>query len=92
MRIMRVLAAGAVAVSLSACIGPDYDGRYGYDDDGYGYYGYEHPRLGALRPGLYGGPVLGGLAAPRLDPPYREHGAHRRERPPQEGIDMPWSH
>ncbi|PWC31842.1 hypothetical protein [Azospirillum sp. TSO22-1] len=51
MGITRVLAAGAVALSLSACIGPGYDDGYGY-----GYYG--RPSFGSSY-GYYDRPVVG---------------------------------
>lgn len=78
MRITRVLAAGAVALSLSACIGPGYDDGYGY-----GYYG--RPSFGSSY-GYYDRPVVGYYDRPAVG--YYDRPAHRhydRDRPVHSG-------
>ncbi|HYG91414.1 MAG TPA: glycine zipper 2TM domain-containing protein [Azospirillum sp.] len=57
MKITRVLAAGMVALSLSACAGPGYDDRYGY---------YDRGGISGQTAGTVGGAVLGGLVGSRF--------------------------
>ncbi len=59
MRITRVLAAGTVALSLSACAGTGYDNGYGYYDRG-------GPQISGQTAGMVGGAVLGGLVGSRF--------------------------
>lgn len=59
MRITRVLAAGTLALSLTACAGAGYDGGYGYYDGG-------GPRISGQTAGTVGGAVLGGLVGSRF--------------------------
>lgn len=55
MRITRILAAGTLALTLTACAETGYDGRrYGYYDD--------RPAVSGQTVGMVGGAVLGGLA------------------------------
>ncbi|WP_431862059.1 hypothetical protein [Azospirillum sp.] len=70
MRITRVLAAGAVALSLSACIGPGYD-------DGYGYGYYDRPSFGSSY-GYYDRPAVGYYDRPA-------HRRYDRDRPVYSG-------
>lgn len=61
MKISRVLAAGVVVASLSACAGPGYDDGYGY-----GYYDRGGPQISGRTAGAVGGAVLGGLVGSRF--------------------------
>jgi len=68
MRITHVLAAGAVALSLSACIGPGYDDGYGYS-----YHGrplvdrYDRPAYGYHDRSDFEGRVFSGRSAREYD-------------------------
>ncbi|WP_448191071.1 hypothetical protein [Azospirillum sp. sgz301742] len=59
MRITRMLVAGTVALSLTACAGTGYDNGYGYSD-------YGGPQVSGQTAGAVGGAVLGGLAGSRF--------------------------
>lgn len=84
MKITRVLAAGTVALALTACAGPGYDNRrHGYDD---------RPAVSGKTGGMVSGPVFGGAAGSAIGSPYDRRDAERHRRPPQEGIDYPWLH
>lgn len=66
MRITRVLAAGTVALSLTACAGAGFDNGYGGYGGGYGAYDRGGPQISGQTAGMVGGAVLGGLVGSRF--------------------------